>query len=646
MRSFVLCGLLALSLFARAEAPVETLSGQVTTPDGKAMPGAVVYWIGRDDEGQCTLIASGTTAVDGGFLLSDAAKKTVLYPYASALTEAPGWGLSCANRRKKDESLEITLQPLTELQAPFLDEAGKPLADLPITLADFYGRGGNCYCMIPAELQPHFTHKTDAAGVLTLPGMPQGMYYELKVTDENCARLMSRQDFQPQNAPVIRLPACTVLPGATLSGKIIEGATGKPLAGIHVSAAGGSGWGDAVTDADGRYTIRQLRPGRYTVRASLTWAQHRQWTYLKREKIDVGKGAAVQGIDLTLIHGAVLKGKVTGEDGTPLKEMCVGVQDGADCLGMMKTGTDGQYLLHLPAGQYKAYFAMGGPLPGGYLQPLIREVPFSVKDGETATADFLLPRSKAKPVHGRVLGPDGKPAPRAEITAVPFNEQDYMMETQTAVADANGEFTFEPYAVKLQARCGKLATPDLVPLPNGGEVILRLEAIAFASISGLVTDGDEQPLAGVAITASAYQPYDIITGEVTDATGRYTLHGLWPKRSYMLAAVLPGYSQGHANAATKSGETLHVEEMILYKLNSFVAGTVTDAQGKALPGMNFNIQSQLLPFTEVTTDLEGKFKFAGVAGDTCTLYFTLPDGKMINQVVVVKGQTDVVVVVK
>jgi protocatechuate 3,4-dioxygenase beta subunit len=298
-----------------------------------------------------------------------------------------------------------------------------------------------------------------------------------------------RRNFQPQKTPVIVIPSYTVLPGAVLSGKVSEGPTGKPAADISILAQNVAGSGYALTDAEGRYTIRRLRPGRYTLLASLNWEQAKHWVRVKRENIDIGKGVVVQGIDLTLISGAMLSGKVSGEDGTPLEGVTVGVHDDNEYYGMMKTGKDGRYLLHIPAGQHKAYIAGGGLSTVEYLLQGNREEEFSVKDGETATVNFVLPKTKAKPIHGRVLGPDGKPVPKANIEAVPLDENDYMAGTQSAVSDANGEFTMEPQAVKLQARCGKLATPDPLPLPNGGEVTLHLEAIAFGTAVGHLAAG-------------------------------------------------------------------------------------------------------------------------------------------------------------
>lgn len=61
-----------------------------------------------------------------------------------------------------------------------------------------------------------------------------------------------------------RLLASVVLALATFSGTLIDKTTGQPLTKVHVHAAGPS-TGDATTDVHGRFTLKNLAPGSYTV---------------------------------------------------------------------------------------------------------------------------------------------------------------------------------------------------------------------------------------------------------------------------------------------------------------------------------------------------------------------------------------------
>lgn len=61
-----------------------------------------------------------------------------------------------------------------------------------------------------------------------------------------------------------RTVAALALALATFSGRLVDQTTGQPLTHVHVHAAGPS-TGEATSDAHGRFTLRKLRPGAYTI---------------------------------------------------------------------------------------------------------------------------------------------------------------------------------------------------------------------------------------------------------------------------------------------------------------------------------------------------------------------------------------------
>jgi hypothetical protein len=61
---------------------------------------------------------------------------------------------------------------------------------------------------------------------------------------------------------------CVALAVTLLSGQIVDRTTGQPLAGVDVSVAGSAKIAPARTGDAGRYTLRGLRPGRYTLNVS------------------------------------------------------------------------------------------------------------------------------------------------------------------------------------------------------------------------------------------------------------------------------------------------------------------------------------------------------------------------------------------
>ena len=62
----------------------------------------------------------------------------------------------------------------------------------------------------------------------------------------------------------IRTALTLALALATFSGQLVDKTTGQPLTHVAIDAAGPS-HGHAVSDSRGRFTIKDLRPGTYTV---------------------------------------------------------------------------------------------------------------------------------------------------------------------------------------------------------------------------------------------------------------------------------------------------------------------------------------------------------------------------------------------
>lgn len=157
----------------------------------------------------------------------------------------------------------------------------------------------------------------------------------------------------------------------TISGTVTREDDGSPVVGVTVSASGrNGGWGSAVTDEAGTYTIPDLAADSYVV----TFMP--DGTDLKREfwentfddaqatPVVIGGGAAVSGIDASLAVGGGIQGVVTREDdGTPLEN--VGVQaldERNEIVGSTTTDATGAYDLGgLPAGAYRLRF--GSPDP-------------------------------------------------------------------------------------------------------------------------------------------------------------------------------------------------------------------------------------------------------------------------------------------
>src|SRR5204863_306004 len=102
-----------------------------------------------------------------------------------------------------------------------------------------------------------------------------------------------------------------------------------------------------------------------------------------------------------------------------------------------ETGPDGSYMHRVPGGKQHLYLAMSTP-PPGFRMPAQTAYDLTVRDGETVTIDFKLPRGrKPRLVRGRVLGPNGKPGESRELSPLILQVADRSVAGR--VVDANGD---------------------------------------------------------------------------------------------------------------------------------------------------------------------------------------------------------------
>jgi protocatechuate 3,4-dioxygenase beta subunit len=251
----------------------------------------------------------------------------------------------------------------------------------------------------------------------------------------------------------------TVERGALVVGKVVDAATGAPVAGADVQAETipqddgngsnsrrvnvqifggpraarrfvGNGQratvGRAKSDAEGKYELKGLPAGQFTIDA-----RHADYAALRSAPIDVKTAEAKDNVDLRLLRGGTIEGTVTGLDGKPRSGDRIDVTsttiEGVT-LNALTDANGGYRVEHVPAGD--GTVTRAEPDTGAPGRPVFRMAfagaggqedagkPFTMKEGDLVRIDFA---QQEKPwVEGVVRSVEG-PVAGAIVQALADN---------------------------------------------------------------------------------------------------------------------------------------------------------------------------------------------------------------------------------
>ena len=173
----------------------------------------------------------------------------------------------------------------------------------------------------------------------------------------------------PRDAQTSTIPATS-----SITGRVLTADTGRPVKRAQVTASGsGRGVRGAVTDDQGVYSLTALAAGSYTITASKNGFVDA--VYGQRRPLQPGTpiqlldNQQAANVDLRLIRGGVITGRVLDEDGEPLMRALVSIQryqylQGTRQLtpaGADQTDDRGVYrVFGLPAGDYYVSVSVSG----------------------------------------------------------------------------------------------------------------------------------------------------------------------------------------------------------------------------------------------------------------------------------------------
>jgi hypothetical protein len=259
-------------------------------------------------------------------------------------------------------------------------------------------------------------------------------------------------------------------PTATISGRVTEAGSGRPLRQMRVHLTGrdiGNVYGvETLTDAEGRYEITGLRGGAYWINAGPGQyrAGHLSKTFGADElpagvpPLQLKPGEVRRNVDFALPRSYAIEGRVVNEFGEPLSEVSVGVQPikaVAHVFRTLQTDDRGHFRIYgLGAGTWRLCAEARNT---GFDRPVTAELlqhrfiracvpadggpPIVLKDSDATGVIIQLHRARAYTVSGRVVLESGAVPERASISVHRVERDNFQrMSSDAPVEYSSGRF--------------------------------------------------------------------------------------------------------------------------------------------------------------------------------------------------------------
>lgn len=363
-----------------------------------------------------------------------------------------------------------------------------------------------------------------------------------------------------------------------ITGRVL-GSRGEPIAAATVQ----SGYGRAVTGADGRYELPVPADATYVWAVAPGYAFERVAVKLRE-----GRGTA----DFKLRDEFRIRGVVRDAEGRPVRGAVVRTFFTGSYQHAI-TDREGRYLLaHLDPGLDQQTISAGHPA----YAPTSRPVPTS---GREAEVDLVLLRGL--PLAGTVEGPDGKPVAGAAVT-LPRVHDPVGFGPMVTRSREDGGFEFGPrlapgeHGLTVTHSSFAPAAAKVV-LPTDVPAEIRLESPR--TVAGTAVDDLGNPIE-IHVAAKTESGYLGRRGK-SDASGRWRLEGL-PPGTLALEFFAKGFQRTTVEGIESGRQDVGV---VVPRAATFAGRVVDDTTGVPVRSFNLRVVSATGPGLEVTWVREG-----------------------------------------
>jgi protocatechuate 3,4-dioxygenase beta subunit len=338
---FVLCSAFCLAQTPEKEATA-SISGHVTIR-GKAAPGITMVATLRNSFFDNKTVGKTTTDEDGNYSLTGlTAGQFTILPLAKAYVVASG-----SSYKEASQSVNVAEgEAITKIDfilvrggvvtGRIMDAEGHPLIGerVSITLKDSipdpnaqFAFGSNryqtddrgvyrIYGLGPGSYRVSVGQASSAGGAASIMGLGGSQFVKTfypGVEDESRAAIIEIKE----GTEIANLDITVNKPGKgfSVSGRVIDAESGAPAASVYVGHSvidesnqqvGGMNFSGTQTDANGKFRLEGLRPGRYAI-YTLPGATQDNSTYSEQVTFEVAD-SDVSGIEIKLRRGATING--------------------------------------------------------------------------------------------------------------------------------------------------------------------------------------------------------------------------------------------------------------------------------------------------------------------------------------------------
>ena len=587
-----------------------TFSGRVIDTDGEPVADAEILYSVKYNPSKSV----ARTAGDGTFRFEVPRPDLEEWERVSIIATHPDYALGWRNLQLQNTTgVEIRLETPGVISGRILNGDGTPIQNVMTHIQYLFsgkpapvGRES----ILRGNVIPGFPVNTDANGEFLLRGLPQGAATNLEIQAPGYAKEIRFRVPVGTKGLEFRLKR-----EARIEGNLSFAETGAPvrnaivaLTGIHPT----DGWEQTSVGENGGYLLKNLPPGVYNLYLEKA---PEGWIASANALIKLVEGQTVSDIDLTLVRGGFITGRVTDRDtNEPIADHHIGIYDDARPESQVqshdaKTDETGTFRFLAAPGKALVYASA----PQGYLDVGRTKSYVDVVEGKSVTVDFQF--SKGIELAGRVLTEAGEPVPGAWITDISHKAVGYM---EYGRSDELGEFAVPGLRVgqKLRLKAeqtdlGLRGTTQVEVQPNGSAEI-RLQSYERTRISGRVVNRRGEPMPSVNIDLMHWDSLRHMgsssTVAVTDGDGRFRGIGLIVGDEYTISANAEGYREAETELFTAKSEMSQIENLILLPVESrfFIEGRIADTSGEPVYGARFYISQPT--YTETLTGENGVFR--------------------------------------